>query len=225
MSAGFIFDLDGVVIDSKEVIATAFRQAYLRRFPGEQPPLAGFFARMGKGLRQILADMGLPAAMAQDFVAYSTAAEHRIAPFEGVPQLLRELRATGMYVGLATGKERTRTMRILRNLELLQHFSLVVCSDDVPLGKPDPASIDAHVTHGGLDRSRTFFVGDAPADLQCARNAQVHGVAALWGGITPSDVLLAEFPPLQARTVADARALLMGVAARHRLQPSNPETI
>lgn len=212
MSAAFIFDLDGVVIDSKAVIEAAFAQAFLRHFPDLAPPTHRFFSHMGKGLRQILEELRLPLAMADDFVECSTQLEHQIRPFAGMPELLSGLKAAGAYVGLATGKERMRTLRILRDKDLLRHFCLVVCSDDVPRGKPDPASIDAHVSFGGLDRRTTYFLGDALSDVRCAVNSRVWPVAALWGGITPSEVLLNEKPAFHARSVAEASKLFLKLA-------------
>lgn len=214
MQTGVIFDLDGVVIDSKAVIASAFGQVFSKYFPTLTPPTASFFAHMGKGLREILGELSLPLVMANDFIECSSRLEHQITVFSGVPELLSDLISADVYVGLATGKERARTLRILHNLDLLKYFSLVVCSDDVPRGKPDPSSLNAHIAYGHLDRNTTYFLGDAQSDIRCAANARVWSVAALWGGMTSPEVLLEEEPAFVARDVADARKLLLGLTRR-----------
>jgi AHBA synthesis associated protein len=213
-----IFDLDGVLIDSSRVMEQAFSHAWRQFFDQGQPPFAQYQQHMGKGFGAIMDAMGLPRAMAVPFRERSAELADQIDIFPGVHALLEALRAEGLYLGLSTGKESDRTDYILRRLGLRNYFGRVVCSDQVKQGKPHPESAWIHLREAGVAPSQAMFIGDARADIECARRAEVPSVAVLWGMGREAD-LRAERPDHMVRDFGELHCLLLR-CARAALRPA-----
>lgn len=179
--AGVLFDLDGVIIDSSEVMRVAFNYAYSQFFPNKKAPFNEFVKHMGMGFRTIMNKMNLPLDMYDYFSKKSIELTPKINVFEGITEILAHLKQNNVYVGLATGKDRYRTHLILKQNKLLPYFDKVVCSDDVKRSKPYPDSIDLHIECSRLEKKQLIFIGDSISDIQCAHNSNISSVAVLWG--------------------------------------------
>jgi phosphoglycolate phosphatase-like HAD superfamily hydrolase len=89
----------------------------------------------------------------------------------------------------------------LEQLGLHAHLRLVLGCDSVASPKPAPDMAEIFMAHVGVPKHRLVMVGDAPADLECARRAGCRSVAAAWG-FSAVDVLLQESPDHLAETPA-----------------------
>jgi HAD superfamily hydrolase (TIGR01509 family) len=176
-----IFDLDGVIVDSQELMRLALAESFRRHGLAEAPPYSDFFRLMGRPLEEILAALGLPAGMADTYRRVSRENLHRAAPYDGVPALLETCRARGLAVGLLTGKDRARTEEVLRLFRLRGAFRLVVCGDDPLPQKPAPGGLTALLAAFGVRPDRGALVGDSPHDMACARAAGAGALGAGWG--------------------------------------------
>lgn len=211
-----LFDLDGVLIDSSRVMEQAFQHAWRQFHDHGEAPFAEYKTHMGKGFTAIMDAMGLPREMAGPFRERSIALADQIQVFPGVFALLDSLRATGVYLGISTGKDSARTHYILRRLGLDGYFERVVCSDEVARGKPDPESVLVHLRAAGVSGAQALFVGDAWADIECARRAGVPSLAVLWGMGTEADLRGAQPTHLVRDFGALHCLLLRAVHARQR---------
>jgi len=176
-----LFDLDGVIIDSSHVMKAAFDHAYHQFFPKEKPPFKTFVKYMGQGFSKIMHQMNLPTDMYSHFFEKSLALTTEIQVFEGMRELLANLKEKNVYLGIVTGKDRYRTDVILKQNKLDTFFDKVVCGDDVTRGKPYPDAVEMHIHHATLSRSNLIFVGDSTSDIQCAHHANIYSIAVLWG--------------------------------------------
>jgi len=176
-----IFDLDGTLIDSKDVMRGAYFQAY-QEIVGDDdaPPFDEYCRHLGRSFPEIMRRMGLPAAMHAVFVRESISNMHKIRLFDGVAAMLGELARRQVPLAIATGKDYARTCSILACLGLDQHFRMVVGSDNVSQPKPAPEMALTIAGKLGLDCASTLFVGDAIADLQCGQRAGMQTALAMW---------------------------------------------
>lgn len=177
-----IFDLDGTVIDSKQVIAEAYHAAHAEVVGADAvaPPFSEYCKHLGRSFPQIMKRMGLPLAMHAVFMRESNARMHRIQVFEGIRPLLASLREQGIPMAVATGKDHRRTEAILDSLGLIDYFACIVGSDDVENPKPAPDMALMIVQRLGLKPANTLFLGDAVADLLCGQGAGMQTALALW---------------------------------------------
>lgn len=175
-----IWDFDGVIIDSKNLQMQALKECYRLLDKGE-PPYDLFFSLSGDSLQNIFNSIGIPLSMVKTYIAYSSKKIDQIMVFDGIYKLLSELKKKEYGLALCTGKERKRTLQILKKCELYDFFSLVVCSDDVVNPKPNPESLHKCLDYFKITPERAVMVGDAPNDILAAKNAGVHSIAVLWG--------------------------------------------
>lgn len=176
-----IFDLDGTLIDSKDVMRGAYFKAY-QEIVGddEAPPFDEYCRHLGRSFPEIMRRLGLPAAMHAVFVRESISNMHKIRLFDGIRPLLQELARRQVPLAIATGKDYARTCSILTCLGLGQHFQMVVGSDNVSQPKPAPEMALKIAAHLELDCASALFVGDAIADLQCGQQAGMQTALATW---------------------------------------------
>jgi AHBA synthesis associated protein len=185
----------------------AFAYAFHRYFPDGQPPFERYKRHLGKGFTAIMDELGLPRELYPHFRERSASLIHEIAIFPGAKECLQTLSMAGAYVGIATGKDRRRTLEILACKGLDRYIDRVVCSDDVAHGKPAPDSINAHLEGSQLARTRMLFVGDAEADILCARSAGVCSIAVTWGGMADQQSVLQLRPDYVTHTFPELRML------------------
>ncbi len=189
-ASAVIFDLDGTLIDSKDVMRNAYHAAYEEIVgDGSPPPFSEYCRYLGQSFPNIMRQMGLPLEMFPVFKRESARNMHRVRMFDQVPQMLEELAQRGVAMAIATGKDHARAIALLEHLRVDHYFSIVLGCDDVPRQKPDP-DMAFHILDAlELDPARTLFVGDAVADLECGQGAGVMTALALWDN--PSAEVLA----------------------------------
>ncbi len=176
-----VFDLDGVLIDSRPQMEFVFRECYRQYVDEGEPPLQEFFHRMGMPLPEILRDLGLPSEMLETYRKLSRQLYKQIRVVPGAYSTLELIKAMGMPIGLMTGKDRERTMEILAHFGLKKFFSATVCGDDQYPGKPAPDGLLALAELFGVSPDKTVIVGDSVLDVRCGVAAGALTVAVTWG--------------------------------------------
>ena len=179
-SRAVIFDLDGTLVDNELAMRVAFRSAYERIGLSGEPPIEEARQHFGKGFRTILIELGLPLELHAAFIDASYAAIEHISVYPEVEEMLRQLRALGFRLAVATGKDGARARRVMSEKGLLPFFDLVLGSDETARGKPAPDVVEAICERFHCRKELTMMVGDALADVQCALAAEITAVFATW---------------------------------------------
>ncbi len=197
-----VFDLDGTLVDSLPLVLAAITHALE---PFGRKPTMDIFAKLGgppaKFLPTLLADVSqVPTALAR-MEAFHHENIHLIRPFAEVPELLHELAGQGVQSAVWTGRDRASTERLLTVHRMHGHFAAVMCGDDLPSHKPDPAGLQQIMRRLDVPPAETLFVGDADVDVEGgaasgvdtilirhARAVEAHIVARAWQAVmTPAD--------------------------------------
>ena len=182
-----VFDLDGTLIDSTELILSSYRHT-MRTHLGRQLPDADWLSTMGRPLRVQLRDFArdeeVVQAMMDTYTAHND--EHHdaeIAAFPGVPALLRTLVEADYRLGIATSKRKEFALRGLRVSGLpVEWFGAIVTADDVERHKPDPEPLLVALDELGCrSPGAAMYVGDSPFDMAAGRAAGMMTVAVAWG--------------------------------------------
>jgi len=182
-----VFDLDGTLIDSTELILSSYRHT-MRTHLGRQLPDADWLSTMGRPLRVQLRDFArdeeVVQAMMDTYTAHND--EHHdaaIAAFPGVPALLRTLVEADYRLGIATSKRKEFALRGLRVSGLpVEWFGAIVTADDVERHKPDPEPLLVALAELGCrSPGAAMYVGDSPFDMAAGRAAGMMTVAVAWG--------------------------------------------
>jgi len=203
-----LFDLDGTLADTVELILMSFRHT-MRTHLGEAPPDERFLRTIGRPLPVQLGDFARDEAerraMLDTYVSFQRGIhDQMVRAFPGAVQVMRSLRETGTRVGIVTSKGRRIGERTLEVCALHAHVDCVVFGDEVERGKPDPEPVLRALSALGLGDAGddVVFVGDSPHDLRAGRAAGTRTAAVGWGPIA-REVLEAEAPDYFLEEMSD----------------------
>ncbi len=187
-----IFDLDGTLVDSMPFVIESFIHA-VEPYRG-RPSVAEVLTHLGGPLetciRNLLGPEGaasVPAAKAR-LLEYEHHTEEKLIPFPGSREMLEELRSRGVRLGIWTGRDRWSAERILGVHDLARFFPSIVCGDDLPSHKPDPAGLFRAIELAGVGVTDAVFMGDADADVLGGHAAGVHTIFVHHGRQAPPSV-------------------------------------
>lgn len=180
-----LFDLDGTLIDSTELIVDSYRHTMLQH-RGEAPADAFWLAGLGTPLRSqfqaLTDDEGEIEAMVHTYRSYNLANhDAMVCEYPGVRDAIVGLNERGARLGIVTSKIRAGALRGLALCRYDGLFEVVVGSDDVERHKPDPEPVLKALELLGVEPATAVFVGDSPHDMTAGRAAGVATAAALWG--------------------------------------------
>ena len=117
-----------------------------------------------------------------DFMAYyESHIDVHTKPYEGMPELLRELSEAGVALAVASNKFQSGAEYLVKKLfPNIPFISILGNKEGFPL-KPDPAIVESVLEKAGVDRSEAALVGDSATDMKTAANAGVQAIAVAWG--------------------------------------------
>lgn len=179
-----LFDLDGTLVDTVELILASVRAAFEGR-PGRRPTDAEWIAGMGQPLRVQLGEFVGPAeveAVVERYRAHQQANHERMTrAFDGAVETVSRLKAEGRPVGIVTSKFQKTAEWTLRHVGLAPYVDVVVGADTVARPKPDPEPVRHALERLGRRPAEALFLGDSPHDVAAGNAAGVVTAAALWG--------------------------------------------
>lgn len=205
-----IFDLDGTLVNTVELIVQSFRHAEKQVRHGELDP-ATARSWIGRSLNDIYGDAPDAEAMLQAYIHFNHAnLETLQSSYDGMVELLRDLSAAGIKVGVATSKGRESALRSVRAAGLASLVELTTTADETTLHKPHPDPIQHAIRKlDALDES-CVYIGDAIWDVKAGNAAGIDTIGVTWGA-GEFDALAAENPTAGVvTTVEELRALLLG---------------
>jgi pyrophosphatase PpaX len=181
----FLFDLDGTVVDSVELILRSYRHT-MRTHRGEEPPdelwLQGLGTPIWVQLRLWSEDPAEIAAMVETYRDYNmTHHDDLVRPYDGVVAAVRRLKDLGKRLGLVTSKVRSGAVRGLRVAGLESAFDIIIGADDVQNPKPHAEPVLVALKQLGARAEDAVFIGDSRHDIESGHAAGVKTAAALWG--------------------------------------------
>ena len=179
-----LFDLDGTLLDSTELILSSYRHT-LRSHRGEVPPDEVWIEGLGTPLRvqfrRFTDDPNEIDAMVATYRDHNLAHhDAMVSAFPGIAEAVRRLMERGVKLGIVTSKNRSSTIRGLQSGSLDNLFKVLVTADDVESPKPDPEPVRLALDQLDTEAEEAVFVGDSPHDLAAGRAAGVATAAVLW---------------------------------------------
>jgi phosphoglycolate phosphatase-like HAD superfamily hydrolase len=207
-----IFDLDGTLTDSAQGIVASFRHALGEI--GAEVPEGDLASRIvGPPMHHTLLGMGLgdhaDAAIAAYRADYSTRGWAMNSLFDGIPQLLSDLRGAGVRLAVATSKAEPTARRILEHFGLDGHFE-VIAGASLDGARATKTDVMAHAL-AQLEPlpERVVMVGDRAHDVEGAAAHGIDTVVVGWGyGRADFDEPIAVPALAHVSTIADLREVL-----------------
>jgi phosphoglycolate phosphatase len=184
-----LFDVDGTLVDSQQMICAAMEQAY--RHHGLACPtraqllsivglsLDDAFRRLAQGADHPVA--GLTAQYKEAFFVLRESGKHNSPLYPGARDAIALLaRQDDVILGIATGKSRRGVTAVLEQYGLVDAFATIQTSDAAP-SKPHPGMVLQAIAETGADAAHTVVIGDTVFDIEMARAAGAFGLGVAWG--------------------------------------------
>jgi phosphoglycolate phosphatase len=206
-----VFDWDGTLMDSTALIASSL-QAACRDVGAPVPSDLDARFVIGLSLADTLKHVAPGLASERQGQLVERYRHHFLAAqesplFEGIPELLAELRSQGRRLAVATGKARRGLDRALASTGLGPLFEATQCADE-GFAKPHPGMLHALLDCTGVDPGRAVMVGDTTHDLELAANAGIDAIAVLYGAHHP-ELLDTRGAIARCASVAELRQCLL----------------
>ena len=179
------FDWDGTLFDSTAIITRCIQLA-VQDVGGTVPTREQAAYVIGMALMPALAHAApdVPKEryplLGERYRHHYSAHQHDISLFEGVLEMLAELKARHHWLAVATGKSRAGLNEALQAVQLRALFDGSRTADETA-GKPHPRMLHELMREFGVEPERTLMVGDTTHDLQMARNAGCASVGVSYG--------------------------------------------
>ena len=178
-----LFDLDGTLIDSIELILASFRHA-TETVLGEALPDEAMLSGVGMPLARQMREFS--EEHADELLRVYREHNGRmhdslVRAYPEVPETLVWLASRGYRMGVVTSKMNAMARRGLAVFDLARFFDVVVGSDDVTVHKPDPHPLLVAAAELVVAIERCAYVGDSVHDMAAARAAGCVAIGATWG--------------------------------------------
>jgi HAD superfamily hydrolase (TIGR01509 family) len=230
-AAAVLFDVDGTLIDTNYLHAVTWWETFAKA--GHDVGMADIHRAIGMGSDKLL-DALLPARRDRDEDS-ELAAGHdalfsvywsRLRPLPGAADLVRACKSAGLRVVLASSAGQSELQAMRAALDAEDAIDEVTSSADVGQTKPAPDIVQVALAKADIEPARAVFVGDTVWDVKACRQAGVHCIAVLTGGISRDELAGAGADEIFAgpgQLLAELGASSLAVAAANgRSAPAPP---
>ena len=185
-----IFDLDGTLVNSLDDLANnANDTLHAYGFPVHEVEAYRYF--VGNGSRKLIERI-LPEKHATDMAfveqfmseykdCYARNLLQKTKPYDGIMEMLEELRRRGIPMAVCTNKHQSAAEMIVKTLFPHGIFQEIIGDQEGLPRKPDPQKVLRIMRDFGVTGEQTAYFGDTDVDMDTARNAGAFAVGVLWG--------------------------------------------
>ena len=192
----FLFDLDGTLTDSGEGVLKSVQYALeyfgihvedwhtLGKYMG--PPLQDSF-REFEGFDE--EQTALAIARYRERYNVTGLFENRV--YEGIPDVLRDLKSRGARILVATSNPEVTSLRVLEHFGLTKYFDVIVGSEFDGRRSRKSEVIEEAFRRAGIsseDRRETLMIGDRWHDIRGAKEAGVDSMGTYSGYAEPGEL-------------------------------------
>lgn len=177
-----LFDLDGTLIDTNELIITTYLHTLEKYFPSkyQREDVLPF---LGPTLHEVFGNMDPERVeeMVSEYRAFNIANhDELVKEFVGVLETVKTLKERGYKLGIVTTKRHDVSLKGLRLMKLEDYFEVIVAYDHVEKVKPDPEPIFKALEQLGSTPEEAIMVGDNFHDILAGKNAGTATAGVAW---------------------------------------------
>jgi len=187
---GIIFDIDGTMTSTKELIFASFNHImnkYLNKTLTNNEIISLFGPPEDVILEECTGE-NYPAARKDYYNFYAD--NHEMADlYPGIYEILDFIKSKNIPLAIFTGKGREAAKITLKKLNIYDFFDLIITGDDVKEHKPSPEGILKFLDKFNLPPQRILMIGDSPSDIKAAHGAEVKIASVLWDSYSKEKVI------------------------------------
>ena len=194
---GILFDNDGTLVDTHDIILASMRYS-TQKVLGRVLPDEVLMRKVGQPLivqmRDFTPDEDEQVEIVRVYREHNaTIHDERISAFPGTAEALASLVDRGFVLGVVTSKLRVTAWHGLEICGLSPYLSCCIGAEDCEHYKPEAEPVLRGAKALGLLAADCLYVGDSPYDIQAGKAAGCATMAVTWG-VFSRDELCAESP-------------------------------
>jgi pyrophosphatase PpaX len=177
-----LFDFDGTIIDSDEIIIKALEYT-VREVTGNEPDMDKIYSSLGLILldqMKILAPCNPELAVEKYKSFYREHMDSMTGIFPNVVNTLKELKKLEIKNAVVSNKGIHGINHGLDKFKLRDYFDAVVSAYDVENNKPHPEPAYKALKMLDAKPEQSLLIGDSPNDIRCGINAGIKTVLVGW---------------------------------------------
>lgn len=191
----FIFDMDGVIIDSEKYYALAIQglvkdygyevdQVYTNQFIGMTNT---------KTFEKIISDFNIdstPAELTEKMMVYKERydEEQGLIFYPGILALLKRLKAHGFRLAIASSSRMNEIKQTVDALDAHEYFDFLVSGEDINKSKPDPGIYLHTAELLKMDPSQCIVIEDSHNGARAAKAAGMYCIGYIDTQYPPQDL-------------------------------------
>lgn len=177
-----IFDIDGTLINTEEAVLGSL-QKLLKQYYGLEMDRKELRFALGIPGAESLRQLGIEyiELANRQWNLFMEDYRHTIHVFEGIQQLLTDLREHSLVTGVVTSKTYQEFLDDFLPFGLVHDLTYAICADDTTRHKPHPEPMLKFLETAKTSAETSLYIGDTIYDYECARDAGVDFGLALWG--------------------------------------------
>tara|TARA_B110001450_G_C17607735_1_gene475872 strand:+ start:583 stop:1206 length:624 start_codon:yes stop_codon:yes gene_type:complete len=177
----YIFDLDGVLIDSKKNMSISWNA--VRKILNIETKFINYFGEIGIPFKEILKKLKINRNkhIKAEIIFKSTSKKNfdSIKLYPKVLDTIKKLRNEKKIIGILTSKDKIRTKMILNHFNIKVDF--ILCPESKKYSKPNPFQILRVIDKFKVKKKEVVFFGDTNLDKITAKRAKVDFVYCKYG--------------------------------------------
>jgi pyrophosphatase PpaX len=177
-----LFDLDGTLIDTNELIISSFLHTLGKYYP-DKYKRADVLPFMGPSLYDTFGGIDPERAeeMIREYRTYNHENHDRlVTEFKGVIETVKRLKDNGFKIAIVSTKILDTVIKGLKLTKLDPYFDVIVALDHVEKPKPDPEAIYVALKQLDSTPEKAIMVGDNYHDILAGKNAGTKTAAVAW---------------------------------------------
>lgn len=196
MKKCIIFDVDGTIINSEEIIIKT-TQVIAEKYLGKKLTNQQCFKIIGVNTENILRRIGIAEpeipAYFQIYTELLSKMSKEMRLFEGIKELITTLHSKGYYLGIVTSRVKDEFDDATERYDLNHYFGCIIVADYTENHKPHPEPIHLFMERTGFLQNEILYIGDSINDYLACGAAKIDFVLAKWGCIDDSAMQAPDF--------------------------------
>ena len=214
--AALLFDLDGTLVDTIELIMQSMEFAFAD-FDGPRPTREEWLMGLGIPLRTQLAAHARSAEQLEWMIAryrvfQGEYHDRMTLLYPGVAEVLGGLRRAGHPMAIVTSKFHAGAVKALTHVAFIEHFDAIIGGDSAEFAKPHPEPVRLALRKLHARPENAIMIGESPHDIAAGNAAGVATAAVLWGPFSREQLIPAN-PTYWLNSISELPDLLHSRAA------------
>ena len=181
-----LFDLDGTLCDTDEMLIQSFFALYKKYRPAKIRTREELIYFSGPPIKKTLVDEFPDYTFEEIYKAFQETSRELYLPyvkaFDNEIETLKKLKEAGYLLGVVTNKGAPLTKYSLEICHIENLFDVVISADDVNAPKPSPLGIEKALERLAIaNKEEVLYIGDNDIDYETATNAGVDAMLVTWG--------------------------------------------